>query len=361
MSSSIGPRREAKAARRKKQLAERRRKGETASGGSLATLIKRSALAPLHCCLLQDGLFDRGMGTMLLARGTPATGLIMASFLLDVFCLGVKDVMVGPIEAAELDYVVAAMAATGAMAEVEPAHARKLLRELVAYARSLGLEPHREYAAAEKLFGDVSPDASDARFQFGCEGRPVYVLGPGETTAQVRRRLERLRRTLGEEGFDLVVGAEEGLEEDEDEFEGGLTLPGEDDLLEGYDAAAPPDPGEWLKLDEDERTLRIEHYHRRAGLRSENDALHAILHLIVEDQVAGDEPRVVKTTVTRLMAEGLDRHEAIHAIIAALGAMLSEMIHGKEPAPFSASDYAAALDGLSAESWRRLREREGGS
>ena len=193
MSSSIGRRREAKAARRKKLLAERRRQSQADGGGPLASRVDRLALAPVHCCLLQDGLFERGMGMLLLVRGTPSGGLTMANFLLDVFCLGVKDVFFRQIEASELEEIVDATEIDAPLVDVEPAYARKLLRDLVRYAQTLGLEPPREYKAAERLFGDVSADASDARFEFGCEGRPLYLRGPSETPAQVRQRLEQLR------------------------------------------------------------------------------------------------------------------------------------------------------------------------
>jgi hypothetical protein len=119
------------------------------------------ALAPIHRCLLQDGLFERGIGTLLLARGTPSAGFTMATFLLDVFCLGVKDVVFQHVEPSELDDIVEVMAAEVPFTVVEPSYARKLLRDLVAYARLIGLEPAREYKTAELLFGDVAADACD--------------------------------------------------------------------------------------------------------------------------------------------------------------------------------------------------------
>jgi hypothetical protein len=83
--------------------------------------------------------------------------------------------------------------------------ARKLLRDVVAWSRSIGFAPHRDFAVVERLFGDVDSNASDAAFQFGREGKPVYVPGPGESSQQVLRRVAHLQRTLGEGGFDLIV------------------------------------------------------------------------------------------------------------------------------------------------------------
>jgi hypothetical protein len=349
MSSSIARRREAKAKRRKQRLAERRQ-AHAESGGSLASRVGRLALAPIHRCLVQEELFENGVGTVLLARGTPSTGLVVASFLLDVFCLGVKDVLFQQVEESELEEYIAIMGEDPPLVEREPAYARKLVRDAAAYGRSLGFEPPRDYKAAELLFGDVSADACDVRFEFGCDGRPYYVPGPTDTPAQVRRRLEELRRSVGEDGFDFAAGEDED-EDDSDLFE-------DDGLFEGYDPDVAPDPGEWLELDEDERNLRVEYYHRREGTDLEDERLrvHAIFHSVVETQIAEDDASMVGRTLKRLMAEGLDRHDAIHAIGSVLAELLNDAFRRSEP--FSNDEYCTALDRLTAESWRALAEEE---
>ncbi|MGO8917267.1 MAG: DUF1841 family protein [Stellaceae bacterium] len=277
----------------------------------------------------------------------------MATFLLDVFCLGVKDVIFRHVEASELDEIVEVMAAGAPLAEVEPAYARKLLRDLVAYARSIGFQPPREYRTAELLFGDVSADACDSRFDFGRDGRPLYVPGPSETPAQVRQRLEQLRRSVGEQGFDFSEDA--GDEEVDDESDPAFAEE-DDDLFDAYDPAAAPDPAEWLELDEGERMLQVEYYHRRASLRVGHDRLHANLHVVVENQIALDDPPTVRRAMERLMGEGLDRHEALHAVGSVLAGFLFDAIKAEVPVPFSTDDYSAAIERLTAESWRRTLE-----
>jgi hypothetical protein len=50
---------------------------------------------------------------------------------------------------------------------VDPAHARKLLHNLVAWARTHGVAPHRDYAKIEPIFGTVDAASCDAEFSFG--------------------------------------------------------------------------------------------------------------------------------------------------------------------------------------------------
>ena len=68
------------------------------------------------------------------------------------------------------------------------------------------------------------------------------------------------------------------------------------------------------RLDEDERIDAVMDYHRRDKAKLGNLKLHAMIHVVVENQVALGEATPVSATLNRLMHEGLDRHEAIHAI-----------------------------------------------
>mgnify|MGYP005817289989 CR=1 FL=1 len=126
----------ARKAQRQKQRVAARRKAE-ALEASLPARVLRAAQAPIHC-LLTEGIFDVGMGTLVLVRGATPDRFAMSLFLVDVFCLGVKD---------------------------------------------------------------VSADASDAVFQFGRDGKPIYIPGPNDTAAMVRRRVEHLQKYLGNDGF----------------------------------------------------------------------------------------------------------------------------------------------------------------
>jgi hypothetical protein len=55
------------------------------------------------------------------------------------------------------------------------------------------------------MFGDVSADAGDAVFRFGHDGKPLYMPGPTESRSLIHRRLEQLRATHGDDGFNYLV------------------------------------------------------------------------------------------------------------------------------------------------------------
>jgi hypothetical protein len=125
--------------------------------------------------------------------------------------------------------------------------------------------------------------------------------------------------------------------------------------MQRCDPFKAPDPEEWLALDEQERIALARDYHRRARIRVPNATVHATAHAIVETQIALGDETPVRRTAQRLMEEGLDRHQAVHAI----GMVLFEFMFDLANAPASDGDpnlpYFAALERLTAEGWRRSR------
>ncbi len=98
----------------------------------------------------------------------------------------------------------------------------------------------------------------------------------------------------------------------------------------------------------------VHDYHELAGDDLPNARLHAAIHTIVENQLAMGIPEV-RETLDRLLAEGLDRHDALHAI----GMVLAELIFyvtqqdgdRKNVGPMPDS-YYRELKELTAEKWR---------
>jgi hypothetical protein len=202
MAINIAQKRAKKAQRRKQVVAQKRR--AEAQEASLPARVLRAADAPIQACLLSESAFDIGMGTLVLARGATPHHVTFGVFLIDVFCLGIKDVM---FKSLERDVFEKYMDAGSPMVSVDPGYARKLLRDLAAWSQSIGFAPHEDFAAVERMFGDVSADASDAVFRFGRDGKPIYIPGPNDSVRLVQRRMEQLQKHLGDDGLDFVTAA----------------------------------------------------------------------------------------------------------------------------------------------------------
>ena len=124
-----------------------------------------------------------------------------------------------------------------------------------------------------------------------------------------------------------------------------------------YDPDQTPEAGAWLALDESERIGRITAFHAAAGITPPNAQMHAAMHSVVENQIA-EEMTTVDDTLARLCAEGLTRHEALHAVGSVLVAHLTVRMGrpGKDRA--AVDDYVRKLHSLTAEGWREHARRK---
>ena len=118
-----------------------------------------------------------------------------------------------------------------------------------------------------------------------------------------------------------------------------------------YDPVTAPDPHQWLALAETRRLDLVAAYHRRARAKLPNAQLHAAIHAIVENQLA-EGFDLARDALDRLRAEGLDRHEAIHAIGSVLIAHLGNLLREGAEAPDHNAPYCHALRTLTASGWR---------
>ena len=123
-------------------------------------------------------------------------------------------------------------------------------------------------------------------------------------------------------------------------------------LLTEYDADVVPVASAWLALDEGARIALVEAYHRRLGIDHPQLKLHATIHAVVENQVASGDADVLDAFV-RLQADGLTRHEAVHAVGQAVVEQMVEVFKSKSTAGAPAvTPYGERVRQLTADGWR---------
>lgn len=159
---------------------------------------------------------------------------------------------------------------------------------------------------------------------------------------ELLRELENgLSRQVGGDAVDIsALRRELGLDDDSS------------DGLELYDANEEPNAARWLATDESLRTVAVESHHRELADHPDmpNPRLHALMHVIVENQLAIDAPAEVRPTLRRLLDAGLTRHEAIHAIGSVVAEALFKVM--KERAEFDRALATRSLARLRPDDWR---------
>lgn len=193
----------AKTARRKAVVAEKKKVPITPHG--IGGSVRLAAQGPIALCVMPAGLFEIGIGHVVVARTLPTGQIGCGFFLVDPLCLGVKDAFYGEMGRDELQTRLETNE-NQAFIDVAPALARKLIGDAVAYAADLGLAPARDYHAVEPIFGDVDAGACSETFTFGRDGKPFYVTGPLDSPARIRVVTRTLQKHCGTGGWDYLIG-----------------------------------------------------------------------------------------------------------------------------------------------------------
>ena len=92
-----------------------------------------------------------------------------------------------------------------------------------------------------------------------------------------------------------------------------------------YDPMKPPLKSRWLALDGSDRIAQVKKYHREQKIEVPSVTLHATLHVIVENLLAEGIPDAVET-MRRLQSEGLNRHQALHAVATAVAHYMHDKV-----------------------------------
>lgn len=195
----------AKAARRKAVVAIKK-KTEAASH-SMAERVRQAAACPIEFCRMSERQFEDGIGNVVIARKLPTGLLACGFFLVDTYCLGVKDAFFVERTADEIQDILDTQAEVQTFVDVAPGKARKLLNAAADYAAGIGLSAAKDYRTIEAIFGDA--EACDETFAFGRDGKPTYVPGPDDTPARIRSIGNLLQNRLGNGGWSYLGMAEE--------------------------------------------------------------------------------------------------------------------------------------------------------
>lgn len=155
-----------------------------------------------------------GLAQLLVARIQDDGDTDFAMFLVDLFCLGVKDAYfeAGVAESALREFVEERLPGD-CRERIHPACAKKMIERAVDYAQSLGFAPHRDFRKGRKVLSGLDSALCPRDFACGREGRPCYIRGPDDSDERVNRVLAILEARCGADGFDYEDPADDAEED----------------------------------------------------------------------------------------------------------------------------------------------------
>jgi len=192
--------------RAKKNRKERHKSLQRQKQRGLFELLTEASSAPIKHCCAAEVLWHEGIGNVLISRQLPNGNVAFAMFLVDMYCLGVKDVFGNTMpQAMYAGKLYGRLVKQSSIVPLTPPALRKLVEGAVEYARSLGLQPHPDYRKARPIFGDIDASECTEEFEYGDRGKPHFFAGPHDSPQRCSEIIRILTRTCGEGEFHCTV------------------------------------------------------------------------------------------------------------------------------------------------------------
>lgn len=227
MARNHGARQQKKVAKQKAKRSEKRSDLVRRTSNDPTVRLQRAEKWPVVHALVGPDLWKDGIGYLAIARQEAEGRLVFGVYLVDVYCLGVKNAFWKAGTNGDFREMIQNMEQSQVMSPISPACLVKIIKGSVDYAHSFGFRPHPDFHHAAMLLDGIDPSTCLQEFTFGRDGKPFYIQGPDESPEMARAILERIHAAGGHY---IVQVPESGLEElvvDEQEDEDGpVELPG---------------------------------------------------------------------------------------------------------------------------------------
>ncbi|MDJ0647063.1 MAG: DNA-binding response regulator [Xenococcaceae cyanobacterium MO_188.B19] len=173
-------------------------------------------LAPIAQCLVNTNCAERlltahpldehdvgGLGMVLVARTTGYKRFVVCSYLVDYWCLGLKDTM-GEKKLNDIKYQqflnMVYQGFPDGYQEITLEQAQAIVYGAINYATELGFKPHKDFQKTQNHLGTWN---GQPQLTFGYQGKPYFIEGPYDNSTQI---MQTLRKNVGEGNFDYLIG-----------------------------------------------------------------------------------------------------------------------------------------------------------
>lgn len=159
---------------------------------------------PFHEAMINSEWKQQGMANILLSKKQPSGKYLIGVYLVDVYCLGMKDSFY-EVNLTEFDYkqfIHKFSSHNQSMKKIDIPFAHNLIFGAIDYAEELGFMPCKDFAITEYILNpDLITDEID-EIEFGKDGEPFFFAGPYD---DVSRILKTLDKNVGKNNYHFTV------------------------------------------------------------------------------------------------------------------------------------------------------------
>ena len=156
-----------------------------------------------ECRISADWQNGSGLVQILLSRQQPNGRICLGSYLVDKFCLGLKNTFAKPnltIDSYKEHYDKMSSRQTLIHCPVELAH--QMVYEGIDYAAQFDFQPQSDWAQSQYVLEPRGELEEPYKLTFGKDGKPFFVSGPYD---DVKKIIKQLEKTAGPGNFDVLI------------------------------------------------------------------------------------------------------------------------------------------------------------
>ena len=172
---------------------------------------QRARNLPLYQCLINEGWDDSGLAYIIISREHINGNLTVCFYLVDLFCLGVKDTFFRfNISKWEYDEMIEKFTETMSMSVVEYNLVHNIIFAALEFAEEIGFKPHKDFESITQYMLEED-DEKIPLIDIACgdeNGRPYYIQGEIDSDAKARQILNHLDKEVGPNNYDYLLSDE---------------------------------------------------------------------------------------------------------------------------------------------------------
>jgi hypothetical protein len=161
-------------------------------------IIRRARTYPIFECLISDNWQKKdnmGLVEVLVARQQPDGDICFGVYLVDTFCLGLKNTFANAgfsrsryqNEVRNNNKVFRA----GKPVECTIELAHQMIYQSIEYAEQFGFEPEKDFALSQYLLAPRGELEEPYQLTFGKDGKPFFIAGPYDNIPRILKQLEK--------------------------------------------------------------------------------------------------------------------------------------------------------------------------
>lgn len=156
-------------------------------------MVERARKLPLGKCYTNTGWQEMGMATVVITRERKDGNFVVCCFVVDTFCLGVKDVLC--VTDASAETLETILEGISDCAEISYAEAHNLVLGAVEFAEEAGIQPYKDFRFAQYILEEDSDDIPLISYEYGKDGKYYLLLG---STGKEKLLIPTLEKKLGD-------------------------------------------------------------------------------------------------------------------------------------------------------------------